>query len=131
VIPYIGGALGVSLPILIIMVSKQAPVYSIVLVCIWYFIVQMTDNHYLIPKVVASKVKINALVSIIVILAGSVLWGVPGMFLSIPLTAVVKVIFDRIEALEPWGFLLGDTMPPIANYKVPFSRKPVKVKDKA
>jgi predicted PurR-regulated permease PerM len=39
--------------------------------------------------------------------------GVPGMFLALPLTAIVKVIFDRIEPLKPWGFLLGDVMPPI------------------
>jgi predicted PurR-regulated permease PerM len=62
---------------------------------------------------VASKVKINALVSIIAVIAFGVLWGIPGMFISIPLTAIVKVVFDRIESLKPWGFLLGDTMPAI------------------
>jgi hypothetical protein len=33
------------------------------------------------------------------------------MFLSIPLSAIAKVICDRIEPLKPWGFLLGDIMP--------------------
>jgi predicted PurR-regulated permease PerM len=42
---------------------------------------------------------------------GSALWGVAGMFLSLPLTAIVKVIFDHIDSLKPWGRLLGDTMP--------------------
>jgi predicted PurR-regulated permease PerM len=58
-------------------------------------------------------VKINALFSIIVVIAGNALWGIPGMFLSIPLLAIVKLIFDHIEPLKPWGFLLGDTMPSI------------------
>ena len=40
------------------------------------------------------------------------------MFLSIPLTAVVKVIFDHIESLKPWGFLLGDTIPAIRVIKL-------------
>jgi len=62
---------------------------------------------------VASKVKINALVSIIVVLVGNAIWGVPGMFLSIPITAILKVIFDRIEPLQPFGFLLGDNQPDI------------------
>jgi hypothetical protein len=30
------------------------------------------------------------------------------MFLSIPVIAISKVVFDRIESLKPWGLLLGD-----------------------
>jgi len=48
---------------------------------------------------------------------GDALWGIPGMFLSLPLLAIVKVIFDHIESMKPWGFLLGDTMPPILKLK--------------
>jgi predicted PurR-regulated permease PerM len=70
-------------------------------------IIQFFDVHYIVPKVVASKVKINALISVMVVLAGGALWGWPGTFLSIPLTAIVKVIFDHIEPVKPWGFLLG------------------------
>jgi predicted PurR-regulated permease PerM len=52
-----------------------------------------------------------------VVLAGHALWGVAGMFLSIPILAIVKVICDHVESLKPWGFLLGDTMPPILKFK--------------
>jgi predicted PurR-regulated permease PerM len=51
------------------------------------------------------------LFSIVAIIAGNALWGITGMFLSIPLLAIVKLVFDKIEPLKPWGFLLGDTMP--------------------
>jgi predicted PurR-regulated permease PerM len=47
----------------------------------------------------------------LVVLLGGTLWGVSGMFLSIPFVAVLKIIFDRIDELKPWGKLLGDTMP--------------------
>ena len=109
VIPYIGGIIAVALPMLIALATKS-PSYCL-LVLASYTLIQFIDNHYIIPKVVASKVKINALISIIVVLVGGALWGIPGMFLSIPLTAILKVIFDHIETLKPWGFLLGDTMP--------------------
>jgi predicted PurR-regulated permease PerM len=82
-----------------------------------YYFIQLIDNHFIVPKIVASKVKINALFAIIVVLAGNALWGIPGMFLSIPLLAIVKLIFDHIEPLKPWGFLLGDTMPPMLKIK--------------
>ena len=109
IIPFIGGVLSVVLPMLIALATKS-PTY-VLLVVGAYILIQFVDNHYLIPKIVASKVQINALVSVIVVLLGGALWGIPGMFLSIPLTAIIKVIFDHIEPLKPWGFLLGNNVP--------------------
>jgi predicted PurR-regulated permease PerM len=111
IIPYIGGLIAISLPVLVALATKP-PIYAL-LVVVAYVMIQLVDNNYIVPKIVASKVKINALVSIVVVLIGGALWGAPGMFLAIPLTAIVKVIFDRIDPLKPVGFLLGDTMPPI------------------
>ena len=42
---------------------------------------------------------------------GGAVWGIPGMFLSIPFTGVLKIIFDKIPGLRPWGKLLGDKIP--------------------
>jgi len=56
-------------------------------------------------------------------LVGNELWGITGMFLSIPLLAIVKVIFDHIDGLKPWGFLLGDTMPAMIKLKPFFKKK--------
>ncbi len=111
VIPYIGGIIAVALPMLLALATKE-PVNALY-VLIAYMIVQFIDNNFFVPKIVASKVKINALISIIVVLVGNAIWGIPGMFLSIPITAIIKVIFDRIEPLEPFGFLLGDNQPDI------------------
>ena len=117
VIPYIGGLVAVALPMMIALVTKTSPLYALYIMAAYYFI-QLIDNNYIVPIIVASKVKINALVSIIVVLAFGAWWGIPGMFLSIPLTAIVKVIFDHIEPLKPCGFLLGDTMPPLTIFKL-------------
>ena len=117
VIPYIGGVAAVALPMMVALVTKSSPTYALLVLAL-YIIIQFIDNHYIIPKIVASKVKINALISIIVVITFGALWGIPGMFLSIPLTAIIKVIFDHIDSLKPWGFLLGDTMPAIAIFKI-------------
>lgn len=76
-----------------------------------FLIVQFIDNNFLLPKVVASRVKINALVSIVVVIIGGTIWGIPGMFLAIPMTAILKVIFDHVDSLKSWGYLLGDSPP--------------------
>ena len=114
VIPYIGGITAIALPMVIAFVTKDSFTYT-ALVFVVYIFIQFIDNHYIIPKIVASRVKINALISIIVVLIGGALWGVPGMFLSIPLTAILKVVFDHIEPLKPYGFLLGNIVPTASN----------------
>ena len=120
-IPYIGGIIAVALPMIIALVTKSSSSYCLLVLGL-YIIIQFIDNNYIMPKIVASKVKINALVSIIAVIAGGALWGIPGMFLSIPLTAIIKVIFDHIESLHPWGYLLGDTMPAYLGMKIPFKK---------
>lgn len=125
-IPYIGGLVAVALPMMVALATKDNAWYA-VYVLIIYYIIQLIDNNYIVPKIVASKVKINALFSIIVVIAGNALWGIPGMFLSIPMLAIVKLIFDHVESLKPWGFLMGDTMPPIIKI-VPIFNKLTKKK---
>jgi predicted PurR-regulated permease PerM len=112
VIPYIGGIIAVALPMIVALVTKPSPWY-VFYIMIAYYVIQLIDNNYIVPYIVAAKVKINALFSVIIVLVGNALWGVPGMFLSMPLLAIVKLICDHIDPLKPWGFLLGDTMPPI------------------
>ena len=122
VIPYIGGLVAVALPMLVAIATKSSAWYAIY-VMIAYYVIQLIDNNYIVPIIVSSKVRINALFSIIVVFAGNALWGVAGMFLSIPLLAIVKLICDHIEPLKPWGLLLGDTMPSIIKLRIPRIRK--------
>lgn len=132
VIPLIGGLVAVILPIMIALATR-ASVWPALFVLAAFSFIQMVDNNFIIPKIVASKVKINALFSIIVVIVGNAIWGIPGMFLSLPLLAMAKLLFDNVEALKPWGYLLGDTMPrlsvlaPILGTiakKVPFAKPP-------
>ena len=127
IIPYLGGIIAMALFAAIALVTKS-PVYVLYVITL-YSLIQFIDNNYIVPKVVGSKVKLNALISIIAVIAGAALWGIPGMFLSIPLTAVVKLILDRIEPWKPWGFLLGDTMPPLVKLDLKFKKKAAKMRE--
>jgi predicted PurR-regulated permease PerM len=121
VIPYIGGIIAVAMPMIVALVTKSSPWYPFYVLAAYYFI-QLIDNHYIVPYIVASKIKINALFSVIIVLVGNAIWGIPGMFLSMPMLAIVKLICDHIEPLKPWGFLLGDTMPPLIKIKTIFKK---------
>lgn len=109
-VPYLGGLVAILLPVLMATITSDG--FSMQLqVIVAYLIIQFIDNNILVPKIVSSKVQINALISILFVLLGGVIWGLPGMFLAIPFIAVLKIIFDRVEGMKPWGSLLGDEIP--------------------
>lgn len=109
-IPYIGIIMAALLSMAATL-SGTPDVTIIFGVIIVNIVVQFIDNNLLVPLIVSSKVEMNALASIIGIIIGGSLAGFAGMFLAIPILAIVKVIFDRIDELEPWGYLLGDDLP--------------------
>lgn len=109
-IPYVGILLAGVLSI-IATLTISTDFSSVLGVVVINVIVQLIDNNLIVPLVVSSKVRINAIVSVVSIVVGGAIAGVAGMFLAIPLLAIMKVIFDRIEALEPWGYLIGDDLP--------------------
>jgi predicted PurR-regulated permease PerM len=109
-IPYIGILLAGILSIVATLTGT--PDLSIITgVIVVTVVVQLIDNNILVPVIVSSKVEINPFISIISIIIGGAISGVSGMFLALPILAVLKVIFDRIDALEPWGYLMGDHLP--------------------
>ena len=110
VLPFVGGILAAFLPILMATITKDG-IHTQIGIAISYIVIQFIDNHFLIPYIVSAKVRINALISIVVVLLGGALWGISGMFLSIPFIGVLKIIFDRVPELRPWGKLLGDEVP--------------------
>lgn len=109
-VPYIGILVAGVISILVSL-SGSTDLTIIFGVIIVNIIVQLIDNNILVPLFVNSKVQINALVSIIGIIIGNVLGGITGMFLAIPIIAIFKVIFDRVETMKPWGYLMGDDLP--------------------
>ena len=120
VLPYIGGIVSTALPVIMAIISKDG--YQTPLAVVGaYLLIQFIDNQFLVPYIVSSRVKINALISIIIVLLGDALWGIPGMFLSIPFVGILKLVFDRIPELKPWGKLLGDEVP--VRHKGQFFRK--------
>jgi predicted PurR-regulated permease PerM len=121
-IPYIGSWIAASLPMMIAIVTKTSPWFAMLVLALYIFI-QFIDNNYIVPKIVASKVKINALISIIAVITFGFLWGIPGMLLAIPLTAIIKLVFDHLEPLKPWGFLLGDTISSLLVIKPIFKKE--------
>lgn len=111
IIPYLGIIIGSAFPILIALLTKDSIWYAVGVAGV-FTVVQLLEGNFITPNIVGSKVSVNPLAAIIALLFGGMLWGPAGMILSIPFTAILKVILDNIEPLEPFGFLLGE--PPVS-----------------
>jgi predicted PurR-regulated permease PerM len=120
-IPYVGALLGNVIGVLLTLTSSQE-LWPILTVLITIAVVQFLDNNILMPRIVGSKVKINALATILGVIVAGALAGVAGMFLSLPIMAVFKIIFDRTESMKQWGVLLGDEKPKLSPMNFPAFR---------
>jgi predicted PurR-regulated permease PerM len=134
-IPYVGALLGNIIGVLLTL-TASTDLWPVLTVLIVISVVQFLDNNILMPRIVGSKIKINALFSILGVLIGGSVAGIPGMFLSMPMIAVLKVIFDRTDIFKQWGVLLGDERPakspmtfPIFRKKLPVTTRPGVEKD--
>lgn len=129
-IPYVGALIGNVIGVLLTLTSSTElwPVLTVLGVIA---AVQFLDNNILMPRIVGSKVKINALFSILGVLIGGAIAGVSGMFLSLPIIAVLKIIFDRTESFKQWGVLLGDERPSKSPMSFPGFRKKTSVGTKS
>jgi len=106
-IPYIGILIGSLLPALFALLTNDNPLIAVGVIGVFSF-VQVLEGNFITPFIVGSKVSINPLAAIISLLLWGQLWGLTGLILALPLTAILKVIFDAIEPLKPFGYLLGE-----------------------
>lgn len=122
-IPYVGALIGNIIGVLLTLTSSNE-LSPILIVLVTIAAVQFLDNNILMPKIVGSKIRVNALTSIVAVIAGGTLAGISGMFLSLPVVAVLKVIFDRTNHLKQWGVLFGDERPPKSPFVFAKYRQP-------
>jgi len=106
VIPYFGVFIGSILPIVFAFLTKDSLWYPVG-VAIMFWIVQFLEGNFITPNIVGNKVSLNPFAVIVGLFVGGMVWGAIGMILAIPTIAMLKVIFDAVEPLQPFGFLLG------------------------
>lgn len=128
VVPYLGIFFALLISCLITFATAGAG--KVLLVLIAFVGVHAIDGNILMPLVVGSKVKINALIAFVGIIVGEMIWGISGMFLCIPYLAILKIIFDRVDTLKPWGILMGEEQKPQRKKRVYQLTKKIKLEEK-
>ncbi len=105
IIPYLGMYTAIVINTMIALATGNS-VHALE-VCLIFVVVHLLDANVLLPKIVGKQVKINPFMTLVVVVAGELLWGIPGMFLAIPATAVFRIVSEKIRSLHSWSILLG------------------------
>ena len=107
IVPFIGPIVGSILPAIFALVMKDSIWYPLGII-IYFVVIQLVESYLITPNIVGRKVSINPMFTILAIFIGNMIWGVAGMILFIPFTAMMKQIFDEIDHLQPYGYIMGD-----------------------
>ncbi|MBC7934501.1 MAG: AI-2E family transporter [Rhizobacter sp.] len=106
-VPYFGIIAAYLLTILVT-IGTGASGNTIFFMSLSVFIIHLSDSNILRPFLIGSRMKINAFVTLLGVVLGQMMWGVAGMLLAMPVIAICKILFDRIEIMKPWGMLLSE-----------------------
>jgi predicted PurR-regulated permease PerM len=106
IIPYIGILIGNITAAAVAFITKDSIWYAVGTLAM-FIVIQFLENNFLTPLITGSKVSLNPLGTIVALIIGGLLWGVVGMIVFIPFLGILKVIFDNVEGMEPYGYLLG------------------------
>jgi predicted PurR-regulated permease PerM len=106
IIPYLG--IYSCMAIAMIITAATGTTGQVVAVAIVFLVTHFADANVILPHVVGGKVKMNPFITILAVLIGHLVWGIPGMFLFIPLTAILRLISEEVPGMRPWAILMGE-----------------------
>ena len=106
IIPYVGALIGGLVPFFMSIIdgSFDQSIWVIIII----LLVNLIDHYFIEPYVVGGSVNISPFFTIFVLILGGVVWGIVGIILFLPLSGILKIVFENVEGLEPYASLIGD-----------------------
>lgn len=106
IIPYFGTLASTLIPLTFSLILTNNP-YEPMWIVIYFLFINSIENNLLTPMITGGNVNLNPLITILGLVAGAMIWGIPGMMVVIPILGVIKIVCDNVEGLEPYGYILG------------------------
>lgn len=105
-IPYMGVLLALAPPIFVGLGYMNSG--DVVVIVATVFALHLISLNVLYPKLLGNRLQLNPLAVTMGLLLWGWLWGAIGLLLAIPITAAMKIVFDHVERLKPYGAWLGE-----------------------
>lgn len=106
IIPYIGSLIGGLAPLF--MAVLEGSFNQSLGVVIIILLVNLINHYFIEPYIVGGSINISPFFAILILILGGVVWGIAGVILFLPLLGILKIIFENIEGLHPYAYLIGD-----------------------
>jgi len=105
-IPYFGNIIGGMVVLTFALLTADSSVFAFRVV-IFTFIVHFFENNILSPNIVGNNIRMNPFIIILGLIMGAMIWGLPGMLVTIPFLAMVKIVLKKIPSMQAFAFLMG------------------------
>ena len=105
-VPILGPLTGIGIFLVAGIVALDWPWYA-VLPAFVYTLIHIAEGELITPMLLAKRFTLNPVIVVVSLFFWDALWGIPGAFLAVPLLAVIKIVCDRIETLQPMGHVIG------------------------
>ncbi len=105
-IPYFGNIIGGMVVLSFALLTGDSTVYAL-RVLIFTLVVHFVENNILSPNIVGNNIRMNPFIIILGLIMGAMIWGIPGMLVTIPFLAMLKIVLKRIPSMQAVAFLMG------------------------
>ena len=105
-VPYLGVVLALAPPVFVGL-GHMGP-RKVLAIVLTVFGLHLIALNFLYPKILGNRLQLNPLAVTMALLVWGWLWGAMGLLLAIPITAAMKIVFDHIGSLKPYGVWLGE-----------------------
>ena len=109
-VPYLGVILALLPPVF--MGVGHLTLLKIIVIGVTVLTLHLVSINVLYPKFLGGRLRLNPLTVTLALLVWGWIWGAAGLILAIPITGAMKIIFDHIAPLKPFGAWLGGEQPP-------------------
>jgi predicted PurR-regulated permease PerM len=114
-VPYLG-PLAAGIPPLLDAFLSVSP-WAALEILVFYLLIITLEGYVVVPVVMGRNMDLNATTVLLACLFWDLVWGLPGLFLAMPLMAGIKAVFVNVPALRPWGNLMGNSKPEVHSHK--------------
>lgn len=106
-IPNIGPILACLLPLPLIVLDPEMTWWGMTLVILLSSAVQIVSGNVIEPRMMGDSFDVHPIAILLALMFWSLIWGMIGMFLAVPMTAIMKILFAKFEMTRPLADLLA------------------------
>ncbi len=107
-IPNVGSIIAVLLPLPVILL-QFGPSWQSFTIVLFSGLIQFSIGNVLEPRLMGKNLELHPVVVLLSLIFWGLIWGIPGMFLAVPITAIMKTVMSLFDTTRPFvGVLEGD-----------------------